>query len=221
VSCSWGAANAYFPLSTLKSRAITRCATEGRGGRGCVVVFAAGNENSDVNAPAQGTVSGFAAHPEVLAVAASNSRDERSTYSNFGREISVCAPSNGAGGWGVLTADVSGMGPMGPLGYAAGDYTYDFGGTSSACPLVAGVAALLLSVQPNLTAREVKQVLQATARKIGPADSYAEGHSPLFGYGCVNAAEAIQMVMPHSLPVMALGDLPAEGAQAEHRATAS
>lgn len=212
VSCSWGALNPFFPLSTRASRAIAKCAREGRGGRGCVVVFAAGNENSDTNDPAAGTVSGFANHPDVIAVAASNSRDQRSNYSNFGAAISVCAPSSGAGGWGVLTSDVTGMAGAGAfLGYADGDYTYDFGGTSSACPLVAGIAALVLSVKPNLSAAEVKRLLQGSARKIGPPSSYKNGHSRQFGHGCVNALAAVLKVLPQAQPVVAALSAAAQG----------
>lgn len=206
VSCSWGAANPFFPLSTRAYRAIERCARFGRGGKGCVVVFAAGNANHDINDPEGGTLDGFATHPDVIAVAASTSRDRRSNYSNFGKEISVCAPSSGAGGWGILTADVTGVDPVTgtPLGYDNGDYTYDFGGTSSACPLVAGTAALVLSVDPSLTSAEVKTLLQDTARKIGSAGSYgADGHSDQFGYGCVNAAAAVSSVLQGAQPAVA------------------
>jgi subtilisin family serine protease len=207
VSCSWGALNPFFPLSTRAHRAIEQCARLGRGGRGCVIVFAAGNDNRDVNNPAGGSIDGFAIHPDVIAVAASTSRDERSNYSNFGREISVCAPSSGAGGWGILTADVTGINAQTgePLGYDEGDYTYTFGGTSSACPLTAGVAALMLSVAPTLTAKEVKRILQRTARKIGPAGGYdASGHSRQFGYGCINAAEAIRVALESAQPLVSL-----------------
>lgn len=198
LSCSWGAAAANFPLSSRKAQAIADCARDGRGGRGCVILFAAGNANRDVNAPAAGTVDGFAIHPDVIAVAASNSRDQRSSYSNFGKEILVCAPSNGAGGWGILTADVTGSVVQGgitiPLGYDPGDYTYDFGGTSSACPLVAGVCALVLSCNPELSPSEVRTILRETARKIG--DSYDErGHSVHFGYGCVDAQAAVRQAL--------------------------
>lgn len=206
VSCSWGALNPFFVLSTRANRAIERCARQGRGGKGCVVVFAAGNSNHDINDPAGGTVDGFATHPDVIAVAASTSRDQRADYSNFGKEISVCAPSSGAGGWGILTSDVTGIDPVtgSPLGYDRGDYSYEFGGTSSACPLVAGIAALILSVDPGLTAREVKDLLQKTARKIGGSGSYgANGHSPRFGYGCVDAAAAVQAALGRAQPLVA------------------
>ena len=206
VSCSWGAANPFFPLSTRAYRAIERCARFGRGGKGCVVVFAAGNANHDINNPAGGTLDGFAIHPDVIAVAASTSRDQRSSYSNFGKEISICAPSSGAGGWGILTADVTGVDPFTgtPLGYDSGEYTYDFGGTSSACPLVAGIAALVLSVNPSLTSADLKTLLQKTARKIGPPGGYGpNGHSKEFGYGCVNAAAAVKEVLQGAQPLVA------------------
>jgi len=206
VSCSWGAANPYFPLSTRAKRAINRCATQGRGGKGCVIVFAAGNDNRNINNPAGGTIDGFAIHPDVVAVAASNSRDQRSNYSNFGKEISICAPSSGAGGWGILTSDVTGTDPFSgeSLGYAVGDYEYDFGGTSSACPLVAGVAGLVLSVAPTLTAAQVKRLLQQTARKIGGAAQYdSRGHSPRFGYGCVDAEAAVKAALANAQPLIA------------------
>ena len=205
VSCSWGAANPYFPLSTRAHRAVEKCATQGRGGKGCVVVFAAGNDNHDINNPAGGTLDGFATHPDVIAVAASTSMDAKSNYSNFGKEISICAPSSGAGGWGILTCDVTGVDPRtgAPLGYDDGDYTYDFGGTSSACPLVAGIAALILSVNPEMTSAQVKKLLEETARKIGDEAEYKNGHSISFGRGCVNAVAAVEKIVRSAQPLIA------------------
>jgi len=198
VSCSWGAAAANFPLGRRREKAIADCARRGRNGKGCIILFAAGNSNHDINDPRAGTVDGFAIHPDVIAVAASNSRDQRSNYSNFGKEIWVCAPSNGAGGWGILTADVMGswtyQGVTRPRGYDPGDYTYEFGGTSSACPLAAGVCALILSCNPDLTAGEVRAILRDTARRIG--EGYGnDGHSIHYGYGCVNAEAAVQAAL--------------------------
>lgn len=196
VSCSWGAAARNFPLSTRAKRAISRCAREGRDGLGTVICFAAGNENRDINDPASNSVNGFAIHPDVIAVAASNSVDKKSNYSNLGKRISVCAPSSGSGGWGVTTSDVMGQYTRGnqtfESGYSPGAYTNDFGGTSSACPLVAGICALILSVQPTLTAQEVRQIIEKTTRKIGGGNAYDEdGHSHFFGYGCIDATAAV------------------------------
>lgn len=204
VSCSWKARARVFTLPTLASEAITRCAREGRGGLGCVVCFAAGNENTEINSPS--SINGFAIHPDVIAVAASNSRDQRSNYSNFGDAISVCAPSSGAGGWGITTSDVMGQYTRGDqtfeAGYTPGGYNDDFGGTSSATPLVAGICALILSIKPTLSAAGVKRLIERTARRIGPGSSYINGHSREFGYGCIDAAVALRAALN--------GDNPAE-----------
>lgn len=234
ISCSWGPSAVYYPLSLRQSAVITKAATQGRGGRGCVVVFAAGNANRPIN----GTIdeqgwpnnvlggktqwlSGFAVHPDVIAVSASTSLNKKAAYSNWGTSISVCAPSNNAppGIWlqetgpiptspevtqnllglGVFTADRSGV-----SGYDAGDYTNTFGGTSSATPVVAGVAGLILSANPRLTAREVRKILEETADKIVDPEPDPQLGNRLgnydpnsrrcdwFGYGKVNALKAVQ-----------------------------
>src|SRR5262249_26088908 len=87
VSCSWGVAADYYQPSTVMNEAIANCAQTGRGGLGCVIVFAAGNSNHDINDPGGRTFDGFAVHPDVIAVAACNSLDQKSNYSNFGKEI--------------------------------------------------------------------------------------------------------------------------------------
>ncbi len=241
ISCSWGAAAVYFPLSLRQRAAITKAATQGRQGKGCVVVFAAGNSNR----PTDGTVneqgwpnnlligetnwlSGFAVHPDVIAVAATTSLSKKAFYSNWGRNISISAPSSNAlpgvylesqgyvftapaikqaaAGLGVFTSD-----RLGAAGYSSTDFTDTFGGTSSACPIVAGVAALVLSVNPELSAQEVRQILQYTADKITDPDpdpqlgtnysSYdTRGHSLWFGYGKVNAAKAVQAALVKKQP---------------------
>lgn len=241
VSCSWGPSAVYFSLSLRQRAALTRAATQGRGGKGCVIVFAAGNANR----PVSGTVNeqswprdvlkgptnwlnGFAVHPDVIAVSACTSLGKKAAYSNWGDAISVCAPSNNAppGVWlpqtgyiytapavqgalpgqGVFTSD-----RLGAAGYSPNAFADNFGGTSSACPVVAGVAALVLSVNPFLKAQEVKQILQETADKIMDTNPdpqlgnrkgvyTANGHSPWFGYGKVNAGRAVQVARSR-LPV--------------------
>jgi subtilisin family serine protease len=199
VSCSWGPAAQDYPLSTRMASAMSRCANEARGGKGAVVAFAAGNSHRDINAP--GTINGFATHPEVLAVSASTSRDEIADTSNFGASIAVCAPSFGIGGWRVTTSDVDGsyvdaQGNTLPMGYGDGAYISTFDGTSSSCPLVAGVCALVLSANPALGASEVRQIVKHTARRIGGDQIYgADGHSEEFGYGCINAEAAVKEAM--------------------------
>ncbi|BCL35679.1 S8 family serine peptidase [Nostoc sp. MS1] len=234
ISCSWGASAVYFPLSLRQKAAITRAATRGRNGKGCVVLFAAGNANRPVSGAIfeqdwpdnilQGVtdwLNGFGVHPDVMAIAASTSMSRKAAYSNWGANICLCAPSNNASpgmsfpekgflytqpniktnllGLGMLTTDI-----VGAAGYDPGDFTNNFGGTSSATPVVAGVAALVLSVNPDLTAQQVKQILETTADKIvdpnpDPQLGLSEGkyddkgHSQWFGYGKVNAARAVQV----------------------------
>jgi subtilisin family serine protease len=106
----------------------------------------------------------------------------------------VTAPSSG-GKRDIFTTDVSIANRGFNTGNAAaggvdGLHTNSFGGTSSATPLAAGVAALVLSVNPSLTVAQLKQVLASTADKIGSGYN-AAGHSEKFGYGRVNAAKAV------------------------------
>ncbi len=191
ISCSWGTTDPGFALNTMKERAIADAAQNGRNGKGCVILYAVGNSNLDY-------VNLYSAHPDVIAVAASTSRDEHAEYSNRGREVSVCAPSNG--NWPILAARASW--DTG-LHWETGDFRYyrdgknrgvhykHFGGTSSSCPLVAGVCALILAANPELTAKQVKEVLEQTADKIGDPSEYVNGHSPKYGYGRVNADKAV------------------------------
>ncbi|MEL6867364.1 MAG: S8 family serine peptidase [Bacteroidota bacterium] len=191
ISCSWGTTDPAFTLSSMKSEAITRAARKGRKGKGCVIVYAVGNDDLDF-------VSYYSAHPDVIAVAACTSKDEHASYSNRGREVSICAPSNGD--WPITAARAwwdeglsweSGERRWWRDGVSRGDRYKHFGGTSSACPLVAGICALILSANPELTAKEVKDILQKTADKIGRPSEYTNGHSVKYGYGRVNADKAI------------------------------
>lgn len=191
ISCSWGTTEYQFQLNAAKERAIARAAREGRNGKGCIILFAAGNEDYDY-------LNFYAAHPDVIAVGASTSLDKHASYSNRGRELSVVAPSNGD--WPILAARAwwdpgwswqNGQFKYWVDGRSRGDRYKHFGGTSSATPLVAGVCALILSANPELTAREVKDILQQTADKIGSSSSYYYGHSRTYGYGRVNAEKAV------------------------------
>jgi subtilisin family serine protease len=158
-----------------------------RGGRGVVVFAATGNED---HAPV-----GFpAAYDSVIGVGASTDQAELASYSNVGKEVSIVAPSN-YGILGIFTTDVTEPG----RGYNPGDpsrggkdglYCNDFGGTSSATPLAAGIGALVLSVNPKLGREDVRGVLESTADKIG-AGYDSKGHSNNFGYGRVNAGSAV------------------------------
>ncbi len=199
ISCSWGppdGTGARDPLPDNVRAAIRYCVERGRGGKGIPIFWAAGNGDESVS------LDGYAANPDVIAVAACTDQGTKSWYSDFGPEIWVCAPSSGDRGLGersIFTVD-----RRGSAGYNAGnaaqgdpigDYTNDFGGTSSATPLVAGIAALMLSANPDLrenpTSQEVREVLAQTADKIGTGYD-SSGHSHQFGFGRVNALRAVE-----------------------------
>ena len=154
--------------------AIVYAADTARDGKGAVVLFAAGNDSRE-NEPYE-----LASHPMVLGVAATSSRDYREYYSNFGDDVDISAPA------GAVTEDM-----LGAKGYADGDFTYSFGGTSAATPVVAGVAGLILSLNPELTRGQVYEVLTSSTDKIGN-QPYVDGFNKYYGFGRVNAYRALQ-----------------------------
>jgi subtilisin family serine protease len=192
ISCSWGTADPNFAPNNLKQAAISKAAIQGRGGKGCIVLYAAGNEGLDY-------INYYAQNPDVIAVGACTSQDAHADYSNMGPELTVVAPSNGW--WPILAARASwdegtdseqGAFKWYMDGRNRGDQFQHFGGTSSATPLVAGICALILSANPNLTAAQVKQILKSTATKIGgPSEYDSRGFSKRFGYGRVDADKAV------------------------------
>ncbi|GHS84697.1 hypothetical protein FACS1894201_03460 [Bacteroidia bacterium] len=196
ISNSWGGGTP----STAIINAINNATTFGRGGKGCVVVLSSCNDNASI-------VPAYAALPNVISVGAispcgqrksPSSCDGENWGSNYGEALSVVAP-------GVLIPTTD---RQGSAGYVPGDYRMDFGGTSAACPHVAGVAALLLSVNPNLTHTQVKHVIESTAQKVGdytytttsahPNGSWNEN----VGYGLVNADLATRMASAQIIGIM-------------------
>ena len=219
ISCSWGPAdgrwfepndpqhNVRVPLPDSTRLAIDHAVNTGRAGKGCVILFAAGNGNESVD------LDGYASYPKVMAVAAVNDRGLRSVYSDKGAALSCSFPSNDFAFTaenrpapltpGIWTTDVSGRAGYNPgnsqaSGDLRGNYTNAFGGTSSASPGAAGVAALVLSRNPNLRWQEVRSVLERSCERIdlqgGQWD--ANGHSPRYGFGRLNALAAVELATP-------------------------
>lgn len=215
ISCSWGPPDGdwfrpadplhsqVFPLPASTRDAIDYAVTNGRGGKGCVVLFAAGNGNESVDND------GYASYANVIAVAACNDRSKRSVYSDFGKAVWCSFPSSdfgdsSAGRPEPLTPGIWTTDRVGTAGYnrgsvlngdAAGNFTNSFGGTSSACPGAAGVAALVLSANPGLRWNEVRDILRRSCDRIDPAGGNysAEGHSKLYGHGRLNALTAVKL----------------------------
>lgn len=221
ISCSWGPSdgdwwdpadplhNQRVPLPPSTRLALDYATSRGRGGKGCVILFAAGNGNEPVDND------GYASDAKVIAVGACNDRGRRSVYSDFGRALWCSFPSNDFEHApfqqpapltpGIWTTDrLGGAGynagnAMNPAkGDAAGAYTGDFGGTSSACPGAAGVVALMLAVNPALRWHEAKALLKRSCDRIDPAGGAydASGHSARYGYGRLNARTAVELARP-------------------------
>ncbi|MBT3878002.1 MAG: S8 family serine peptidase [Candidatus Scalindua sp.] len=182
ISNSWGGGAA----STAIINAFERARTQGRNGKGSVIVVAAGNDSGPVDFPGN--------LPNVLTVSASNEYDEFKTKtsrdgeywwgSNFGPEVDLAAP-----GVHNLTTDISGSD-----GYTSGNYT-DFNGTSSATPIVAGAVGLLLSANNDLTESEARDYLRQAADKVGTTP-YQNGRNDQFGNGRLNVLAALQNSQP-------------------------
>jgi subtilisin-like proprotein convertase family protein len=186
VSNSWGNSPDMNFSTQVVNRVRQLSATAGRRGRGIVFLFASGNENCpiqhtgnldipftdgwnpDLTAWIGVETSRVFEHnlttiPGVLHVAALASHAQRSHYSNYGTGVNLCAPSNNVHEYRRLP--VTGLGITTARGTQITSITDTFGGTSSATPLVAGVAALVISANPDLTALEVISVLKRTAAK--------------------------------------------------------
>jgi hypothetical protein len=209
ISCSWGPTDGdwsdpkdpshkiYTDLPDSTRLAIDYAVSSGRKGKGCVITFAAGNGNEDVR------YDGYASYGKVMAVAACNDTGKRSVYSDYGKEVWCSFPSSDIGyppfrqpeplTSGIYTTD-----RMGEEGYNPfGDYTDDFGGTSSSCPGVAGTVALILSVNPELSWMQVREIIKETSEKIDRTNGKynAQGHSKLYGYGRVDAEKAVRRAL--------------------------
>jgi subtilisin family serine protease len=144
-------------------------------------VAAAGNEDGPVTFPAN--------HPGVMAVSACDGHGEPKTPhspdgepwgTNHGPEVEIAAP-----GVALSTTRLSGH-----AGAPAGSYLHGYGGTSAAAALVSGAAALVLSCNPALTAREVRKILRDTAGRIG--GDYPGGHDEYMGYGRLDVSSAVR-----------------------------
>ncbi|MBN1586691.1 MAG: S8 family serine peptidase [Candidatus Omnitrophica bacterium] len=163
--------------------------------KGVILVASAGNDSS-------GSVGLPAGFPEVIAVGASNSANERAWYSNYGAALDLLAPGGDTvdrdrNGYidAVLQQTIRNGSPT-----SVGLYFYY--GTSMAAPHVSGVAALLLAQNPSLKPEEVRQILRSTAQ-----DLEEPGWDEETGFGLLDAAAALQGVEPvdNRVPVAKAG----------------
>lgn len=172
INNSWGSAVQYDVIDD----AIENALNNGRNGLGTIVVFASGNNFGGVGYPAN-------SNSNILAVGSITSAGNRSNFSNFGNELDVVAPGSAI----LLTINNNG--------------TDTFDGTSMVAPHVAGIAALILSVNPNLTVQEVNAIIESTAQKVGGYSYSSKSNRPngtwnnKMGYGLVDAYAAVQMAL--------------------------
>ncbi len=156
---------------------------------GVIVVAAAGNSN----APAE--LFSPAGIPGVITVSATDFNREKAFYSNFGSSngtVDVAAPGGDTGADANLDGQPDGVVSLvfkngGNTQYAA------YQGTSMACPHVAGVAALMKSIWPEMGAQEFRNALPNITVDIGDP-----GEDPIFGHGLINANLAVTFAIEQS-----------------------
>jgi hypothetical protein len=176
INCSH--AKKGLALSLLVDDAFKLLTTSGRGNKGTVLVYGAGNDTSCMT----GTLV-YAAHPNTLAVANSKAADnsgheEHESDSNWGPEMDLCAR-----GTDVRSLDI-------------GNDSQRFGGTSASAPTVSAAAALMLSINPNLSWRDVRDILRRTACQIDLGNTttsgkWINGFSQRYGFGRLDILDAV------------------------------
>ncbi|HOW71723.1 MAG TPA: S8 family serine peptidase [Phycisphaerae bacterium] len=257
--------NTSLMLPDLISDTIKTVSTTGRGGRGMLVLYSAGNSSMLISF---GNI--YGGMPQVMAIGATMRNGLIACYSDYGPDMSVCAPGGGSAaprdtmGGGVALSDcfeadiattddsevpgywitnydlvgntwvflpgypIRGLNPPmkfltsgtyfpGPncipsmpggnfcipqvpdnyetVDFPQQDYTRHMNGTSAACPVVTGVAALAFSINPNMTAQEARNLIEHTADRILAPNEYWDpitGHNDRYGHGRVNAYRAVQ-----------------------------
>ncbi len=195
ISNSWGGGSP----SQLLDDAITRAVTQGRSGKGSVVVFSSGNDNSVLSYPSS--------NANVIAVGGASMCGQRKSPgscdgeywwgANYGVGLDVVAPCVK-----VAVTDITGTGGYNAASGTDGNYFLTFNGTSSAAPNAAGVMALILAANNSLTLAQARNILEGSCAKL-PGYAYATSPgqpngtwNPETGYGLVDAYSAMQLARP-------------------------
>jgi subtilisin family serine protease len=180
VSCSWG-----FGLTQGISTQIKNTLKD-LYDNGITVIFSSGNNSIDLDIDPNYTDESEL--PWVIGVGASTEENKKEPHSNYGSNIDILAPGGNQNG-GIYCIK----------GYVDSSYGY-FNGTSAASSVVAGVVALIKSVNPKLTPRQIREILITTADKIEPEvanyDPYT-GFSHTHAYGKVNASAAVAKALDY------------------------
>lgn len=166
INNSWGYTSPTNAPALLEE-VIRRATTEPRDGLGALVVFAAGNDDREIE---DGEVEAL---DDVLCVSAIDSYGYPTAYTNYGAAIEVAAPS--------ATVTI-----------APGDeVTETFGGTSAAAPVVSGLAAWAAAFNPDLSAVELHDLMVAAAIQSPLITPDEDGHHDIYGYGVVSARQML------------------------------
>lgn len=238
LNLSWGNdASSVLPISALESIGVSNAITSGRGGRGVILVHAGGNGRFNSAVGVDGNANNDAAgnDPRFIDVAAVRIDGRAASYSNPGACLLVGAPSGDQDDPFARTETLFTTDRVGSSGYNvfdAGDlanYAYGstgFDGTSASTPLVSGIAALLLSANPNLGYRDVQQILVHASRYYDDTDPMVHTNSAGFrvgdnqGYGVPDSGEAVRLarawsnrppLVSASFPTNVLLDIPDDG----------
>ncbi|MEZ4235379.1 MAG: S8 family serine peptidase [Myxococcota bacterium] len=174
VNNSWGFTEVITVPSALEE-VIDRLARTGRDGKGTVVVFAAGNDSREIR-PDE-----LQAMERVLCVTALDRYGLPANFTNEGLSVDVAAPAatvSIAPNDGIIT---------------------NFGGTSSAAPVVSGIAGWLLSLAPDLKAAEVRDLIRDTAYKTSQV-TFQGGHHPVYGYGEIDPVALVAALDAEDAP---------------------
>jgi subtilisin family serine protease len=210
ISNSWGTNNMLPSFNTT----LKQLSQEGRDGKGILVFFAAGNDGCNMDKyfevigigddarlicrdnSSYDKINDESESPYVLSIASSTYNNNIANYSNYGSAIDFVTPG-GARDDSIITTDATGY-----LGFNNSNYTQDydgFSGTSASAPMAAGIAALVLSVNPNLSKEEVVDILKQTAHKYQsnryPYDS--NGRNDHWGYGMLDAGDAVELALTY------------------------
>ncbi len=214
---SWGGdddAKTKGGAGPLALAALQQGVERGRGGRGTIFMWAAGNGGTVQD---NANYDSYNSSIQTISVGALNDRGARASYSEPGACLVVVAPAGGdpdagreqatittdlAGDFGENPAKAeAGFGPVWPQEVEDPDYTQGFNGTSSAAPLASGVVALVLQANPALGWRDVQEVLMRSATKVSPdhqdwitnAAGFHFNHD--FGAGLINARGAVDTAL--------------------------
>ena len=248
---SYGYAGCFFvPASAETFAAYKKGVTTLRDGKGAIYIKAAGNDYKSSNSTCyQNDTSTFYGnantnedqnHPYLVVTAASNASGEASSYSSPGSNVWVTSAGGefGDNAPAMITTDLQGC----SKGFSVSgswtsafnrgqhtlnslcNYTSAMNGTSSAAPTLAGIVALMLEANPDLTWRDVKHILATTSNPIQystasyghPAGANLSGHSydfsyvvnaagmkfsNTFGFGRVDAEKAVAAAKDYTFPL--------------------